>query len=198
MKAIVFDFDGVIHDTFELACKVNEQATGIKRTLDESKDLFMGNYFSNELITEDAINKFFALQHEAFKDLKIDLERKELIEHVAKTHSLFIITSNQEPVLKEYLMRNGIESAFKEVLGMETSRSKVEKFNLLFEKYGLLPDECLFITDTLGDVLEGSQVGVRVIAVDFGFHDRARLEKGNPLKIVSSVSELMNVLNTFS
>ena len=28
MKAIIFDFDGVIHDTFELAYKINVEISG--------------------------------------------------------------------------------------------------------------------------------------------------------------------------
>ena len=44
---------------------------------------------------------------------------------------------------------------------------------------------------TLGDILEGHKAGVRTIAVDFGFHGRDRLEKGEPFKIVSSFEEVM-------
>ena len=37
-------------------------------------------------------------------------------------------------------------------------------------------------------------VGVKTIAVDFGFHERERLEKGNPFKIVSSFDEMLKVI----
>jgi len=74
------------------------------------------------------------------------------------------------------------------------NKSKVEKFKYLFKKYKLKPEDCIFITDTLGDILEGNKVGVRTIAVDFGFHKRDRLEKGKPFKIVSSFDEILKVI----
>lgn len=37
------------------------------------------------------------------------------------------------------------------------------------------------------------EVGVEVIAVDFGFHGRDRLEKGEPFKIVSSFEDVLEV-----
>ena len=42
----------------------------------------------------------------------------------------------------------------------------------------------------LGDLLEAHKAGIKSIAVDFGFHERERLEKGNPAKIISDFSEL--------
>ncbi|MEI8343373.1 MAG: hypothetical protein WCF93_00310 [Candidatus Moraniibacteriota bacterium] len=47
------------------------------------------------------------------------------------------------------------------------------------------------MTYTPGDILEGKEVGVEVIAVDFGFHKRDRLEKGEPFKIVSNFEEIL-------
>jgi len=85
-------------------------------------------------------------------------------------------------------------SCFTEVLGVDFHKSKVEKFKYLFQKYDLKPEEILFVTDTLGDILEANKVHVRTIAVDFGFHDRERLEKGKPFKIISGFTEMLEVI----
>ena len=50
------------------------------------------------------------------------------------------------------------------------------------------------MTDTLGDILEGKKAGVTVVAVDFGFHKRDRLEKGEPFRIVSNFDEILEVV----
>ncbi|MBI2112526.1 HAD family hydrolase [Candidatus Woesearchaeota archaeon] len=88
-------------------------------------------------------------------------------------------------------------SQFHEVLGAEIDPSKAERFYLLFKKYDIKPEECLFVTDTLGDILEANQVMVKTIAVDFGFHERKRLKKGNPAMIVSTFSELVKAIRKF-
>lgn len=66
---------------------------------------------------------------------------------------------------------------------------------IMFDKdFDFKKDECIFITDTLGDILEANEVGIGTIAVDFGYHERKRLEKGNPLKIISKFEELIETV----
>jgi len=191
MKTIIFDFDGVIHDTFELCYKLNVEAQDKNLTKKEFKDIFNGSFLKNEKITKEGTEKFFKIQYKAFKYLKIEKEIKKNLEKLSKTYLLFIISSNQEKALNTYFQNNNFVHIFKEILGVETNTSKIKKFKYLFKKYNLKVKDCMFITDTLGDILEGNKVKVKTIAVDFGFHEKARLEKGNPFKIVSSFDELM-------
>ena len=195
MKTIIFDFDGVVHDTFELAYSINVQMYGKELTRNDYRDFFNGNIFESKAVTKTDNETFFKLQEEAFKYLEIDEDIRENLEKLSKEHDLFIISSNQEYNLNTYFKNNDFTHVFKEVLGAETHRSKVEKFKYLFEKYDLSPQDCVFVTDTLGDILEGNKVGVKTIAVDFGFHERARLEKGNPYKIVSNFDDILQVIS---
>lgn len=198
MKAVIFDFDGVIHDTYELAYQINVEISGGTLTREQHRDFFDGNVFERVIIDKkkekiDSEN-FYRLQKEAFKHLKIDENIKNNLEKLSKEYSLFIISSNQEEVLHSYFHNNKFTHIFKEILGAETHQSKVEKFKYLFKKYNLKIEDCIFVTDTLGDIIEGNKVGIRTIAVDFGFHKRNRLEKGNPFKIVSSFDEVVETI----
>lgn len=194
MKTIIFDFDGVIHDTYKLVYNINLEISGGKLTEEKYRDFFNGNIFEHESNDDDVNDKFFKLQREAFKYLKIDENIKSNLEKLSREYALFIISSNEEDTLSMYFQNNNFTHIFKEVLGLETHRSKVKKFEYLFEKYEIKADDCIFVTDTLGDILEGNKVGVRTIAVDFGFHKRDRLEKGNPFKIVSDFDEILEVI----
>ena len=198
MKAIIFDFDGVIHDTFELAYGINVEITGGKITKEKYRDFFNGNIFERKVDDaekeEVSIKKFYELQNEAFKLLKLEENIKKNLKKLSGQYPLFIVSSNQEAALNTYFQNNNFVNVFKEVLGAETHRSKVEKFKYLFEKYSLKREDCVFVTDTLGDILEGNKVGLRTIAVDFGFHERERLEKGEPFKIVSSFDEISETI----
>lgn len=196
MKTIVFDFDGVIHDTFELAYKINVGILGEDLTKEKFRDFFNGNIFESKVISQNNIDAFFKLQNEAFKYLEIDINIKNNLEKLSKRCKLFIISSNQEEALDNYFQNNKFLNIFKEVLGSKTNTSKVEKFKYLFKKYKLKSDDCIFVTDTLGDILEGNKAGVKTIAVDFGFHRRDRLEKGKPFKIVSTFEEIVQTINS--
>ncbi len=195
MKTIIFDFDGVIHDTFDLAYKINVGIFGENFTEEKYRDFFNGNIYKNIEVSKKNSDNFFKLQNEAFKYLKIDENIKKNLEKLSREYPLFIISSNQEEALNTYFQNNICVHIFKEVLGLETHKSKIEKFKYLFKKYNLKAEDCIFVTDTLGDILEGNKVGVRTIAVDFGFHKRDRLEKGKPFKIVSSFDEMVGIIN---
>jgi HAD superfamily hydrolase (TIGR01509 family) len=194
MKAIIFDFDGVIHDTFETVYKTAVKVFGKDLTRENYRNFFDGNIYEREEIKKEVDKKFFKLQRKAFECLKIEENIKNNLEKLFKKYPLFIVSSNQEETLDVYFRNNKFDHIFKKILGVETHKSKVEKFKYLFEKYNLKAKDCVFVTDTLGDILEGHKVGLRTIAVDFGFHRRERLEKGKPLKIVSSFDEILEAI----
>lgn len=194
MKAIIFDFDGVIHDTFELVHRINTIVLGKEMDKDKYKDYFNGNLYDKIDVKTEVQQKFEKLHSEEFKLLKIEEDIKNHLEELHKKYPLFIITSNNETNLETYFHNNDLKHIFKEILGVETHTSKVEKFNMIFEKHNLKVDECVFVTDTLGDILEGNKVGIKTIAVDFGFHEKKRLEKGNPYKIVSNFDDIIKTI----
>ncbi|OGH79268.1 MAG: hypothetical protein A2469_04510 [Candidatus Magasanikbacteria bacterium RIFOXYC2_FULL_40_16] len=194
MNAIIFDFDGVIHDTFELAYETSTRIFGKELSREEYKNFFNGNIYERAEIDEENSKIFFEMQDEVFGSLELKAETKIFLEKLTEKYSLFIITSNQEKTLNAYFQKSESTHIFKDIFGFETHTSKVKKFEQLFEKHNLKNDDCVFITDTLGDILEGHKAGVKSIAVDFGFHDRERLEKGNPHKIVSNFDEMLEAI----
>ncbi|MBW6461444.1 MAG: HAD hydrolase-like protein [DPANN group archaeon] len=197
IKAIIFDFDGVIHDTFEFHRSKLKEFTGHEVSEKSYRDIHDGNFYEHKgnAFTNtdwDGYVKFIHLEQSALK-IKVDI-RQVLIE-LNKKYELFIISSGCAKNISAYLGNNGISKIFTEVLGFENHRSKVEKFKMLFDKYRLCHDNCIFITDTLGDILEANKVGVETVAVDFGFHSKERLEKGNPYKIISCFREIIPVID---
>ena len=58
------------------------------------------------------------------------------------------------------------------MLGAETAESKEVKFQILLDNYQLQKDEVIFITDTLGDILEANNAGIKSLGIDSGFHDQ--------------------------
>ena len=92
----------------------------------------------------------------------------------------------------------GVLGLFAQILGVETHESKVEKFKILMEHNGITSENAVFITDTLGDIIEARKVGIKTIAETFGFHDRERLAQGEPFTIVDSWEEIEETLSELS
>jgi phosphoglycolate phosphatase-like HAD superfamily hydrolase len=96
---------------------------------------------------------------------------------------------NCEPLLKY----SKIDKFFDYVATKEVAIGKVEKFNIILEKYNVSKDETVFVTDTLGDLMESKSAGIPTIAVTYGAHNRSffmRESHSNLVSIVDSVEEL--------
>ena len=192
MKAIIFDFDGVIHDTFDFhRNKVNEFA-GVELSEQEFKDIHNGNFFQSvpEGIKNINWEEYRDHIYHEISNLEIKEEVRGAILELGKNYELYIVTSGGRKNIVDYLENNGILSVFKEILGCESHTSKIEKFKFIFEKNGITPNECVFVTDTLGDILEANSVAMKTVAVDYGYHDQQTLAKGNPHTVISHLREL--------
>ena len=189
---VCIDFDGVIHNTFDLVYPIAKKLHGF--TPKQYKDMFDGNLYQHKKINEENSKTFFELSIPAFKNLQIEKHIREELLKIKLNYELFIVSSNAEEILNDYFLNNDIIHIFKKILGVETHKSKVEKFRSLKEEFGIDKNNSIFVTDTLGDILEANKADLNTIAVDFGFHERARLEKGNPLRIISDFRQLLPII----
>jgi phosphoglycolate phosphatase len=193
LKAIIFDFDGVIIDSFHYSKDI---INTIFNDLSEKdfRDHHNGNVFEKPIIpfTETSALEFNE-KYLGRVEMNNSFFKKEELKFLKEKYKLFIISSNRENVIEKFLKKKELEY-FDEIFGELRHKSKVKKFEILFKKYNLNPDECIFITDTLGDIIESNKVNVKSIAVDFGFHEKERLEIGKPYRVVSNFDEIKEVI----
>jgi phosphoglycolate phosphatase len=191
MKTIVFDFDGVLADTYKFNKNLCEEI-GHKTTHEIFKAHHDGNVFEKPKIIFNKQNKidFDLNYYNGITTINIFFS-KENLNKLSKNYNLNIISSSNTNSINKFLKYHNIEY-FDEILGDNFHKSKIEKFKYLLKKYNLNSTDCVFITDTLGDILEGHKVNVKSIAVDFGFHDKKRLEQGKPYKIISTFEEMLS------
>lgn len=193
MKAVLFDFDGVIVDTFDLHLATIQAYGKGDLTSDDFRDAFRGNIFDTQNVTLRTLDweKFRDHVSSAMISHQPVSCSREVIEQLAREHLLFIITSSHESAVSRYLKHHGFSGKFREVLGREFHFSKVKKFRHVLNTYNIGSEECLFVTDTLGDIREAKEVGVKTIGVDYGFHSREYLEEGDPYGIVSRFEDIL-------
>jgi len=199
-KILLIDFDGVIVDTFDLGMSVNNKlGTGISP--DEYRKQFEGNVYENyddndeEIVSED--NEWFKLYTPGMLKLEPVEGVVEAIKTLGEKYTLIIISSNINSPIKKYLEKHALVSCFDEVFGADVHKSKVKKIKMVFEKHGVEAKDCLFITDSLGDIREANKMNVDSIGVTWGWHSRETLEKGSPFTIVDKTSEIVPAVDKY-
>ncbi len=150
--------------------------------------------FDFDGVLVDTIPNFLEGYRTKTRELKIPLEIKSALLGFSEAYTLAVVSSTLQELIKEILSREGVSECFGEILGSEMHISKVVKIQTLLAKHQVPPEEAVYITDTVGDVMEARECGVRSIAVTWGFHDEERLQKANPERIVRTPAELIKAV----
>ncbi len=197
LKAVIFDFDGVLGDTYQINFDVTKElVNGVKEQ--DFIDHHKGNVFAEPKVNydPDSIDEFFARQKDNFTADHL-FPLSEVLKELADKYQLFVISSTYDDNIDHFLALKDYDQYFTKVLGSQTHRSKAHKFQMVFDGYNLKPEECLFVTDTSGDIIEARGVGVRAIGVTWGYHSEELLRDQNPVAIVHDPSELLKQIYEF-
>jgi HAD superfamily hydrolase (TIGR01549 family) len=173
-KVIIFDFDGVIIDSWEHAYRGNLRSWPDLK-IEEHKNLFTGNVFEEASklppgkYSKEEDMRWFTEEHNLTKkDLPVFPGIKEVIKHLSEIYTLVINTSADLASTKAYLEKHNIDF-FDAIYGNEISKNKAEKFKKILNDYGITPADCMFITDTVGDVKEALFVSIPTLVVFFAY-----------------------------
>lgn len=196
IEHVIFDFDGVIVDTFNFHLNNINKLYNIGLTADEYRDAHNGNFYDNILSKFTGVD-FTVYATTVCKDeakLPIADDTTLVLNELSKVYKLHIVTSACQSQVISYLENHDIKQLFATILCAEDSRSKKDKFERVLKEQETVPEKCIYITDTLGDLMEANEVDFETIAVTFGFHDLQRLFKGNPKHIAKSWKEIREIL----
>lgn len=194
----LFDFDGVIADSYAIALETGKRMCP-RMTEEAYRTAFEGNVHDNHtvLMAEEhgpGCNHeldWFDLFVPAFEErATLFGGMREVIEQLSHAYVLIVVSSTITSPIQGFLEKHHIGRYFSEVMGADVHTSKHEKIQMIFNKYDAQARECVFITDTLGDMREAKKADVGSIGVTWGFHPRTTLEKGAPYAILDAPEDV--------
>lgn len=210
IKLIIFDFDGVLADTFGTfypLIRDSMKRVGLKISPDQYRKLFISNLHKGfkDLINDDSkyviFSKFRKDNYDKYyynTKNKAILYRgaRQLIEKISKNHILTIASSGKENNIKDLLKQNGINEFFSLVLA-NSSHSKEGMIKKILDKLDAKPEETTMVTDTVGDLRVAKKIGLKTIAVTWGFHSAKILKSEKPDYLANNFKMLYKNIKAF-
>ncbi len=194
-KLVLFDFDGVLVNTIDFWFSINQKYNP-HLTREDYSQMSHGNFFESFEGEEPKVKftphpDYHEDYHQGIRNFNTPEKLKAAVKVLAEEFRLAIASSGTERSIAHLLENEGLLDFFPDILGYETHKNKTIKIKSLLEKYSVLPEHTVFITDTLGDILEGHGANVQSIGVVWGMHDRETLQKGNPAVIIDNPADLI-------
>lgn len=190
IKAVIFDFDGVIIDSLQYmfnAYKKVAKEFGLPFKNVRKKD-FLNNDWSMTLTKIGVKRKDFPRVAEIWRDdyyanhhkEKVFLGIKQVLSSLQKDLKIAIASDGRTDKINAKLLEHKLDKHFDTVVGRSSKNHKRKphpmSINLAMKKLGVKPSQTVYIGDMDTDIHAAKNAKVKlVIGVTYGFHTRKRL-----------------------
>ncbi len=118
----------------------------------------------------------------------------EMVRKLSEKYKLVIVSSMPKEAIIEVLEAESIMNLFSDIHGFKLLRTKKSKIKEILEEMEISPKGAVMVTDTLGDLSEVSDLGIKSIGVLWGLNDRETLSMGNPTRIIENPADLLGAI----
>lgn len=206
-KCIIFDFDGTIADTFELAIDIinsNPSRYGVDH-IDKNEIPRLRSLSMPYLLREFNIHllEFPILLSRMRKDLKKqihDLKPYHNILSVIKElydqgYVLGVLTNNSRGNVISFFKKEEVHHTFHFISSAKGLFGKSKSLEKLMKKYKLNIQNTIYVGDEVRDIEACHKAKISIISVSWGFNSKELLEKFHPTYLVSKPQEILSVIN---
>jgi phosphoglycolate phosphatase len=203
MATIIFDMDGTIADSFDYVADF--LAGEARRGPLSSNDKQALRHLSMVGMAKrlgfhwwDGPRLFFKgrrRMNRSIRDLQAFKGMPELIGKLnAEGHELFMLSTNSVRNIRHFLRRRHLHTYFLEIYGGVGLFGKGPALRQLLRDQNIDIKNAVYVGDELRDVQAAQSIGLRVVAVSWGFAGRHDLQAAKPLALVDNPAELLRVL----
>jgi len=202
IKAIIFDFDGVIFNTEDAVFKLIKKLCKKYKCDVKDKEDFLGLYNQNFYksiakrgVKGKKLDKFKKECEEELKNIHMRIFQHipPILKELGRHYYLAIISNNFKRVIIENLKKKDLLGNFSAIVGADFIENKIDRINKCIHIFGIKPNEAVYVGDTTGDVKEAKQTKVKTLSVTWGFHGRAALKKQKPTYIAGKPADLLKI-----
>lgn len=200
IKYVVFDFDGTLANTMDaiLDIATNEVGEITEEDFETMRNEGIKGVIKRYNIPLWELPKVISQFASILKkrdDIKLYPQIDELIEKLKEnSYKLGVLSSNSEENIKQVLERHGIADMFEFIYSQSSLFGKDKVMKKMYKKHKISPSEIIYVGDEDRDINACKKVGIRCIAVTYGFNSRERLAKLEPDFMADSPMEVADIV----
>ncbi len=204
--AVIFDFDGTLADTFVASIRIFEKITNKLEPYTEDDILRLRGLTAFHVVRELRIRPWrmpwLLVRGRAM--MRRDMETIlvfEGIEDVLKRLqadgvAVYIISSNSPGNIRKLLVGKGMEGYFKHIYGNVGLFGKAKMLRRVIARNHLDTVNTYYVGDEGRDIEAAKRVGVKSVAVTWGFNSAELLKKHHPYAVAGSPKDLVKILKS--
>lgn len=213
IKAVIFDLDGTLLDTIEdlaNACNYALSTLEFKTHQVEEYKSFVGNgrhKLIERILPEgnkngDVFSKALALFDQYYEEHMVDMTKPydgilELLDTLIEKGIKLAVVSNKPHKFTTEVVKKYFGNKFEVVYGQREGYPVKPDPRTVFEVVKYLDvslDQCIYVGDSDVDIITAKNSNIKSVGVAWGFRGKGELEKAGADYIVSSATELQNII----
>ena len=205
IKLIIFDFDGTIADTLDSFLEIMDNLSEefnfkkIKRQeVNKLKDKKPREILKNlgiSMFKLPSLVKRVRLElNKEIKNVKPTVSIKPSLLKLKRKYKLVILTSNSEENVKTFLKNNSL-NLFDKIYSGSSVFGKNKLIKNILRNNKLNKDEVIYIGDEVRDIEACKKLGVKIIAVAWGYNSKRILKKNKPNFLIENPEEILKTLS---
>lgn len=214
-KVIGFDLDGTLINTLpDLTLVVNSMflehgfptvtQQQVLSWVGKGADIFFQNAIAytgkvfdaaQQVSMRASFDKFYATyvceESTLYPNVKETLEALK-----AEGFTLVVITNKPTKLVEPVLTAFGIYHLFSETLGGQSLpkiKPNPDPMWFICEKFGIQPNELLFVGDSENDVIASTKAGCDVVGLTYGYNYNVPIEQSNPTFVTSDFADVLKI-----
>lgn len=203
MATIIFDFDGTIADSFEYCVNFLAKEAGIYPLSEKRKSELHGlSLFRIARLFGIPWRKLPTLLPKGRKHMGPAVKDVEPFHDMAETirslhgakHDLYIMSTNTTRNIHKFLDRHGLRRYFKDVYGGVGMFGKAPALRRFLREHHIESRRAVYVSDELRDVMAAQSIGLRIIAVSWGFARRRDLKAKKPDGLADEPRDIIDLV----
>lgn len=203
-KTIILDFDGTMANTLDTMVDIYNRIAfeyGCKQVNDGDRDKlrrkkpqqFLKDYGLSWWKLPRVVLRIRKELNQNIDEIKIVRDMDTVLRQLKERgYTMGILTSNSKKNIKVFLEHYGLENIFDFIHSSKNVYGKDQKILNILKLKRLKREDVVYVGDETRDIEACRKVGIKIIAVSWGFNKKEILQDQNPDTLIDKPNQLLD------